>query len=166
VPNLDGTTHVNLTVSDLDRSTEWYCRVFGFTVVNETAVDDEGFRFRTLLHPQSLASVVLGDCEGADDERFDEWRIGLHHLGYHVPTREDLDAWAAHLDALEIEHSGVREAPHESGSQIWLRDPDNIWLELHWVNREFFIGRLRDRWRARSGRREGRWSERERAGTA
>jgi catechol 2,3-dioxygenase-like lactoylglutathione lyase family enzyme len=33
---LAATNHVNLTVSDLDRSTEWYCRVLGLSVVSTT----------------------------------------------------------------------------------------------------------------------------------
>ena len=112
-----------------------------------------GFRFRTLLHPQSFASVVLGRAEDSTDTRFDESRIGLHHLGYHVPDVADLDEWAAHLDGLGIEHSGITASNHEAGAQIWLRDPDHIWLEIYWANRNFFADRLRQRWR--EARRSG-----------
>lgn len=147
---LDGNNHINLTVTDLDRSTEWYTQVFQMVVVNDVTPPDSGFRFRTLLHQQSFASVVLGLplTGGREDDAFDEARVGLHHFAYHVPERADLDLWAAHLDELKVEHSGVTTSEHEAGSQIWLRDPDNIWLELYWVNRDFFVGRLRERWRA------------------
>lgn len=148
MPRLDGSTHINLTVTDLDRSTAWYTRVFGLVVVNDVAPDDYDFRFRTLVHPQSFASVVLGlPRDGDPADVFDEHRAGLHHLGYHVPERADLDEWVRHLDALEIGHSGITESNHEAGAQIWLRDPDNIWLEVYWVNRRFFADRLRQRWR-------------------
>ena len=147
MPKLDGSNHINLTVTDLDRSARWYCRVFGFIVVNEVTPAGSGFSFKTLLDPRSFASVVLGQADEPDGRSFDERRVGLHHLAFHVPARSDLEEWVAHLDAIHVEHSGIRESGHEVGAQIWLRDPDQIWLELYWVNRDFFVHRLRERWR-------------------
>lgn len=148
VPKLNGSTHVNLTVRDLDRSTEWYCRVMDFTVVRDATPAESGFTFRTLVHRQSLAAIVLGQPVEVDPDPFDERRVGLHHLGYHVPERVDLDRWAEHLDAVGAAHSGVRELFLEAGYGIWLRDPDNIWLEFYWLNADYFMDRLRQRRRA------------------
>ena len=154
MPRLDGKTHINLTVTDLDRSTDWYCKVFQMVVVNDVTPPESGFRFRTLLHPSSFASVVLGrPLHSQRTDVFDETRVGLHHLAYHVPQRPELDLWRAHLDTLGIPHSGITTSKHEAGSQIWLRDPDNIWLEFYWVNRDFFVNRLRQQWRATHPRR-------------
>ncbi|GAA3734243.1 VOC family protein [Salinactinospora qingdaonensis] len=159
MPRLDGSTHVNLTVTDLERSTEWYRRVFGLVLVNDVTPPESGFRFCTLLHPQSFASIVLGQAQtlSSDSDRFDEHRVGLHHLGYHVPEREDLDVWVRHLDEQGVEHSGVTESGHEAGAQVWFHDPDGIWLEVYWVNRAFFADRLRQRWR--EAKRQGRTGE-------
>ncbi|MET9266666.1 VOC family protein [Amycolatopsis sp. NPDC004079] len=148
MPALDGNTHINLTVSDLDRSVPWYCEVFGFVSVNDVSPDGSGFRFCTLVHPASLASVVLGATEDGDTSPFDESRTGLHHLAFHVPDREALTGWAEHLDRAGVARSEITESPFETGVQIWLRDPDNIWLELYWVNRAFFADGLRRAWRA------------------
>jgi glyoxylase I family protein len=148
MPKLDGRNHINLTVTDLDRSTDFYTEVFEMVVVNDVTPAESGFRFRTLLHPGSFSSVVLGvvlDESGPDV--FDEGRVGLHHFAYHVPERADLETWVAHLDKLGVKHSGITTSKHEAGSQIWLRDPDNIWLEVYWVNRDFFLDRLRQQWR-------------------
>ncbi|MDG4800829.1 VOC family protein [Micromonospora sp. WMMD980] len=151
MPRLDGRNHINLTVVDLDRSTEFYQAVFEMVVVNDVTPPESGFRFRTLVHPGSFASVVLGRAEPPGDpsvpDRFDERRPGLHHLAYHVPERADLDDWVTHLDGLGVTHSGITTSKHEAGSQIWLRDPDHIWLEFYWVNRDFFVDRLRQVWR-------------------
>ncbi len=149
---LNGLMHVNLTVTDLDRSTDWYCRVLGLEVINDIAPPGAGFRFRTLLQPRSLAAVVLGQPLGPCADRFSEYRVGLHHLAYHVSQREDLDAWAARLDILEIPHSTVLPSAHEGGAQLWLRDPDHIWLEIYWLNRQFFMRLLRKRRRAAHAR--------------
>lgn len=156
MPRLDGSTHINLTVTDLDRSTEWYCQVFGLVVIDDITPPHSGFHCRTLLHPQSFASVVLGQAHEPDLSPFDERRTGLHHLAYHVPERSDLDEWARHLDASHIPHSGVMQPDFELGAQIWLRDPDNIWLELYWLDRKLFTDRLRQHWRERRGLFTGR----------
>jgi glyoxylase I family protein len=148
VPQLDGRTHINLTVRDLDISAHWYCRAFGMLVVNDVTPAGSGFRFRTLLSRSSLASVVLGQADNPHSAVFDEHQTGLHHLAFHVPAREDLESWDTHLSELGIPHSAPMESAHEAGAQIWLRDPDNIWLELYWANRAFFIERLRQARRA------------------
>src|SRR5918997_4968640 len=105
VPRLDGSTRVSLTVTDIDRSTQWYGRVFGFVVLGE--VTSPEFRFRTLLHERSFASLALAQPLDVRDRAFDEGRVGLHHLAYHVPERADLVDWSRHLDSLEVAHSGV-----------------------------------------------------------
>lgn len=115
-PRLDGRTHVNLTVRDLDNSTRWYCEVFGFAVVNDVSPAGSGFRFRTLIEGRSMSSVVLGQPEVAPAALFDEHSAGLHHLAFHVEQRAELDAWKSHLDDLGVENSGVTDSPHEAGS--------------------------------------------------
>ena len=147
MPRLDGSTHVSLTVTDIDRSTQWYGRVFGFVVLGE--VTSPEFRFRTLLHERSFASLALAQPLDVRDRAFDEGRVGLHHLAYHVPERADLVDWSRHLDSLEVAHSGVLKPEWELGAQIWLRDPDGIQLEIYWVNRDLVVGRLRAAWRSK-----------------
>jgi len=147
-PALDGSTHINLTVTDVEASSAWYCAVLGMIIVNDVTPPESGFRFQTLVHPASFASVVLGQPLVADDAiRFDERRVGLHHLAFHVASRDDLLHWAQHLDTQGIERSEIIESAHEAGAQIWFHDPDGIWLEIYWMNRAFFADRLRQRWR-------------------
>lgn len=149
VPMLNGGTHVNLTVRDLAASTRWYCRALGFTVVRDARPDGSGFTFRTLLHSRALTSVVLGQADKPEPEPFDEHRVGLHHLAFHVPELHHLDEWADHLSSAGVPHGGVQELYLEAGYGIWLRDPDNIWLELYWLNAEFFMRQMRERVRER-----------------
>jgi glyoxylase I family protein len=149
MPRLNGSTHINLTVRNLVVSSEWYCRVLGFVVVREAVPEESGFTFHTLVHSGSLASVVLGQANEPDLSPFDERRVGLHHLAFHVPDRDDLAEWARHLDRAGVSHSGVKELFLEAGYGLWLRDPDGIWLELYWMNADFFMDRLRQQWRAK-----------------
>jgi glyoxylase I family protein len=67
-----------------------------------------------------------------DSEPFDEHLVGLDHLEFLVAQRSDLDAWAAKLDELAIEHSGVKTPPFTRNAMITFRDPDNIQLEFFW----------------------------------
>ena len=149
VPMLNGGTHINLTVRDLDRSTEWYCRALGFGVVRDAQPVESGFTFRTLLHTRALTSIVLGQAHVPATEPFDEHRVGLHHLAFHVPELGHLDEWVAHLDRVGVAHGGVQELFLEAGYGVWLRDPDNIWLELYWLNADYFMQRMREHSRAR-----------------
>jgi catechol-2,3-dioxygenase len=54
----------------------------------------------------------------------------LQHFSLHVATRDGLDEWMGHLDALGIPHSGVvREGP---GLVVRFHDPDGIPVEVCW----------------------------------
>ena len=53
---------------------------------------------------------------------------GLDHLALAVPDGAPLEAWAAHLTEMGIDHAGVvLEGGHPS---LQLRDPDGIAIEL------------------------------------
>ena len=42
--------------------------------------------------------------------RFDEHRTGLDHVAFACRDRSELEAWAARLDDLVIEHGGIKDA--------------------------------------------------------
>jgi hypothetical protein len=48
-----------------------------------------------------------------------------------VPARDELAAWAARLDELGIQHTGIRDEQQPLAySTVVFRDPDNIQLEF------------------------------------
>ena len=125
-PAINGFGHIDLTVSDVERSVRWWEDVMGFKL----AVTDQrqGFKVCNVLHPSSLFAIGLVEHSDRATDRFDERALGLDHLALRVPDRAALDAWAKHLDHLGIAHSGVQE--ENGGPLIVFRDPDNIQLEL------------------------------------
>jgi catechol 2,3-dioxygenase-like lactoylglutathione lyase family enzyme len=137
---LTGTNHVNLTVSDLERSTEWYCRIFGFTVVSDQEntgppyFSDDLYRGLFDLTTFSYGVGLIQHPDGI--EGFDHRRAGLDHFGLQVPEIDDLHDWVAHLDALGVPHSGVVHALY--ADVVNFRDPDGIALELSVANEEFW----------------------------
>jgi glyoxylase I family protein len=129
MPRLTGPSHIDLTVTDVERSAQWWETVMGFTRIN--SFEQEAFRGCGLWHRSGFTVTVLSH-DATTDESFDEKRVGLDHFAFAVADVAELDAWVAHLDGLEVVHSGVIDA--HFGPTLVLRDPDNIQLELFVFN--------------------------------
>ncbi len=119
---LAGTNHVALTVTDLDRSTEWYCRVFGLTVVStDENIGPPYFTevsYRGLFDLTTLSYIVALVQHPQVVEGFDPCRVGLDHFGLQVPDVADLPEWAAHLDDQGVERSEIVRAPYAHVDQL------------------------------------------------
>jgi catechol-2,3-dioxygenase len=129
MPRLIGPSHIDLTVTDVERSAQWWETVMGFTKIN--SFEQGAFRGCGLWHRSGFTVTVLSH-DATTDEPFDEKRVGLDHFAFAVADVAELDEWAAHLDGLEVAHSGVIDA--HFGPTLVLRDPDNIQLELFVFN--------------------------------
>lgn len=133
MPEFNGISHVELTVSDAGRSSEWYERVLGLRKIADTPSDEHPTpgvvaRVVNLLHPSSLLILGLIEHSAGEPAPFSELRVGLDHLSLAVASREDLDLWADHLDRCGVRRSPIRDDWY--GSALAFRDPDNIQLEL------------------------------------
>ena len=127
MPDLMGISHIDLTVSDCDRSADWWQDVFGFVLVNRTQADS--FETRSLVHPSGVAlTVVTHDGTGAVGA-FNERRTGLDHLAFRVADIDELRRWVAHLENKNVVHTGIIDVGY--GPTIVIRDPDNMQLELY-----------------------------------
>jgi glyoxylase I family protein len=125
VPEIEGVSHIALTVTDLDASVAWYERLLGAQRLWEE--EQDGHRFVVLFAPPLVIGLHRFDATPPGD-RFDERRVGLDHVSFQVPGRAALEEWARRLDELGIPHSPITEAPY--GTVLVFRDPDNIQLEL------------------------------------
>ena len=124
-PAIRGFGHIDLTVTDGERSVRWWSKVLGFDLVVE--VENPGYRVWGMLHRSGVYVGLLMHDNPASDG-FDERAVGLDHLALNVQDRSTLVAWAEHLDRLGIRHSGIKD--ENGGPLITFRDPDNIQLEL------------------------------------
>lgn len=127
-PAMDGLGHIDLTVTDAERSVAWWEQVMGFKLL-AAAWERPGFRGWTMVRSGLAITLLMHD--GGDTAAFNERRVGLDHLAFHVRDHATLEVWAAHLDGLGVQHSGIQDTEGKSGGPlIVLRDPDNIQLEL------------------------------------
>ena len=126
MPDLPTIAHVTLTVRDLDRSVQWYERLFDVAFHR----DESPGPFRRavwLVEGQTL--VGLHEFPDPSDALpFDERRIGLDHLAFACRDRDELEAWEIRLSELCIDNDGTVDADYGAG--LSCRDPDNIALEF------------------------------------
>lgn len=121
-----GIGHVAVTVTALDRSREWYSKLFGSDPVLDE--DAGGFYHAAFaLGGGALFGIHTHPSEN-DQPRFSEFRTGLDHVAFALASRSDLESWEQKLDELEIQHGGIVDAAYGSG--LSFRDPDNIALEF------------------------------------
>jgi catechol 2,3-dioxygenase-like lactoylglutathione lyase family enzyme len=131
VPTVVGLHHCGLTVTDLDASVAWYCRVFGLERV--MTEPHEGGMAVVLNRPGTPLFIGLHRHDRNDGARADETVTGLDHLAFHVPERAMLESWVAHLDDLGIKHSDLYETTDPFPyALVVFRDPDNLQLEVIW----------------------------------
>jgi catechol 2,3-dioxygenase-like lactoylglutathione lyase family enzyme len=124
--------HVRLTVTDIERSRQFYESVFGWPVLlevpdnaDESARTQLSFLYGGVIY--DLGGTLLGLRPVAAD-RFDEDRVGLDHIAFRLASKDELDSAAAHLDELGVGHEPVKDIG--PSYILEFRDPDNIALEL------------------------------------
>jgi catechol 2,3-dioxygenase-like lactoylglutathione lyase family enzyme len=118
-PALLGIRHVALFVNDLPAAERFWVDVLGYEVEWRPDTDNVYLRGGTdnlALH-RGAAGVVTGAGR-------------LDHVGLAVARPEDVDAWAAHLDA----HGATLEArprTHRDGSRsLYFRGPEGLLIQI------------------------------------
>lgn len=124
--SIKGFRHIGLTVSDLERSAEWYARVLGF---RELFREAEGGRSAVIMGAPRT-ELILGLVHFADgpNDGFSPLRTGLDHLCLAVADRSDVEAWVARLDEHGVGNVGVEEM--KTGPIVHFKDPDGIALAI------------------------------------
>ena len=129
--NINGLAHVILTVTQYTKSRSFYTRLlpaFGMTLVH----DGPDFCY----HVGGRTAIGIRKCDPEfQDEQFQQYRVGLHHLCFRARSREDVDTaakLAAGLGGKLVRGPEVREgAP--GYYYVLFEDPDGIRLEVNFV---------------------------------
>jgi glyoxylase I family protein len=125
-PPITGVHHFSLTVTDLERSVDWYADLFALVRIMDEP--HAGGRAIVLMQPQAGLFIGLHAHVANEREPFAETRTGLDHISFGVSSREALVAWQQRLAERSIVHSPIKDVSY--GSVLVFRDPDNIQLEF------------------------------------
>ncbi len=131
---VQGYAHVRLTVTDIERSREFYEAIFGFPVAVELPADANAatreqysFLFGGVVYQVPGGLFGLRPvAPGADS--FDEDRVGLDHVSFRVASRAGLEAAESVLADRGVATQGIKDIG--SGWILEFRDPDGVALEL------------------------------------
>jgi glyoxylase I family protein len=128
--------HLRLTVTDIQRSREFYTQLLSFDVAAESP--PPGDPAADAAYPVLWGGIVMvrGNLllglrpVAPEGDRFDENRVGLDHLSFSVESRADLEAAVKLFDERGVPHGPI--TPLEGFGILILpfRDPDNMQLEL------------------------------------
>src|SRR5215210_2217507 len=109
---------VELTVSDLERSLDYYRGSIGL------GVREQGAGRASLGGDSEL--LVLHEVPGA---RPAPDNTGLFHFALLVPERQDLASWLAHAVREQVQLTGASD--HFVSEALYLRDPDQHGIEIY-----------------------------------
>lgn len=112
-----GISHVQLRVTDVARSVDWYCSALGLVRRSDGPLGEA----EALFTPNGRAAVVISAGRDAPA------RAELDHVALGVADRAALLAWAGDLAARGVEHT-LDESP--VGLSLYLYDPDGLQVEL------------------------------------
>lgn len=112
--------HVQLKVSNLVRSIEYYTTVIGFKVLQQTETE----AYLTADGQTSLVSLV----EVQNAQPLKQGFAGLYHLALLLPSRKDLGNIVQHFVNMNIR---LGAADHDVSEALYLNDPDGNGIEIY-----------------------------------
>ena len=128
--------HLRLTVTDVQRSREFYTGLLGFQVAVESPPSGdpaEAETFRVLFGGVVMArgNLILGLRPMAPEgDRFDPDRVGLDHLSFGVASRAELEQAVRLFDEHGVTHGEIAPLSSFGIDVLSFEDPDGIQLEL------------------------------------
>lgn len=131
MPQINGIAHIQLSVSDLERSIPFYRKLLtgmGMTLVNDTPTSLYGVGGRTGI-------TISASQAPYTEDGFHQRRPGLHHFCFRARSRQDVDE--IHNLALAA-GAVIVHAPQEDGFapgyySVLFEDPDGIRIEANHV---------------------------------
>jgi catechol 2,3-dioxygenase-like lactoylglutathione lyase family enzyme len=122
VVNVD---HISVRVSDFARSKAFYGKLFaflGFKVLDEMA-DAIGW-----TNGKTRYWIGAADARGTK-HKYRIGDVGLHHVGFQLRSRKDVDALQAFVQALEAKIVDPADEYYDDYYAVFFLDPDGLKLE-------------------------------------
>ena len=128
--------HLRLTVTDVERSRQFYTSLLGFEVAVESPSPEDPSAaevFKVLFGGVVMIrrNLLLGLRPMASPgDRFDPDRVGLDHLSFGVAGRADLEEAVRLFDERGVTHGLITSLPSFGIDVLSFEDPDGVQLEL------------------------------------
>jgi catechol 2,3-dioxygenase-like lactoylglutathione lyase family enzyme len=122
VVNID---HISVRVSDFAKSKAFYSRLFtflGFKVLDEMA-DAIGW-----TNGKTRYWIGAADAQGKK-HKYRLGDVGLHHIGFELRSRKDVDALAAFVAELGATIVDPADEYYDDYYAVFFLDPDGVKLE-------------------------------------
>ena len=128
---INGVAHTFLTVSRFDLCKPFYEKLLPFLGMRPV-IDTDGMLY--CVGGRTALGIMKGEDRYAD-ERFVQFRVGLHHICFRAREREDVDRVHELLREMgaKIVHA-PEDGPWAPGYySVLFEDPDGIRLEVNYV---------------------------------
>lgn len=113
-------SHVQLKVSNLQNSIEYYNTIIGFDVLEQTNT--------TAILTFDGSTSVLSLEEISDAQPLKSGQTGLYHFALLLPTRKDLGNFIQHMIQ---QNARVGAGDHHVSEAFYLNDPDGNGIEVY-----------------------------------
>jgi catechol 2,3-dioxygenase-like lactoylglutathione lyase family enzyme len=128
---INGIAHLMLTVSNFEACQPFYEKVLTFLGL-KAVINADGMLY--CVGGRTAVGIMRAE-ERYRDERFVQFRVGLHHVCFRARERQDVDAFYDFLKTLgaKIIHP-PEDGPWAPGYySVLFEDPDGIRLEMNHV---------------------------------
>lgn len=112
-------SHVQLNVSNLARSIEYYTTIIGFTVLEQTA---------TTAYLSADGKTSLVSINEVPEAVSAKGYTGLYHFALLLPTRKDLGNFVQHFIEYDVR---IGAGDHDVSEALYLYDPDGNGIEIY-----------------------------------
>jgi catechol 2,3-dioxygenase-like lactoylglutathione lyase family enzyme len=125
--------HVDLCVSDVERSRAFYLELLGPVGLVEDVL------FRSYRGTEDIVYLRLGDqnlgLRPADGSRYFYYDVGLEHLAFEVERREQVDEAYERCLALgaDVHFPPEVDADLDDYYSFFVFDPDGLRIEVFWA---------------------------------
>lgn len=128
---INGFAHVMLTVSNFEKCKPFYARICE-AMGMKPLIDMDGWFY--CIGGRTAFGIMAGD-EAYSGERFEQRRVGLHHVCFRARRREDVDEFHELLLELqaEIVHPPREDEWAPGYYSVLCEDPDGIRIEMNFV---------------------------------
>ena len=117
-----GIDHINMTVKDLDKSVDYYSRLFGFKTVEQGDYNGTPYKIIGLTNKAMLCIYENKDLDVKNNN--------IGHFGFHIKFTEDIVKKLEEQNANVRYYNGQAVIQYPNSKSIYINDPDGNQIEL------------------------------------